>query len=157
MASKMIVAGCQETGKALIEKTRKKTEYPEECISALESDPGSLNANVTGLSRIAVEQTASKLNETLFYVENLVKNETDYLTWGFLLFCRESYNTSVSQIQEALQAFDQFKYDKSYQSVDAVNKAVIDCDKQGLKILTQVNQALFRLTRDAMMILDLLF
>ncbi|XWS09887.1 hypothetical protein CRYUN_Cryun39dG0028300 [Craigia yunnanensis] len=83
---------------------------------------------------IAVEQSASKLNETISYVEKLVTNETDYLTWGFLVFCRDSYNTSVYQIQEGLQAFDQLKYDKSYKSVDAVNKAVIDCNNQGLKI-----------------------
>ncbi|XP_007021154.2 PREDICTED: uncharacterized protein LOC18593731 [Theobroma cacao] len=151
-----LVAG-EETGKALIAKTCNQTEYPEECISALGSDGGSLSANLTGLGRIAVEQSASKLNHTLSYVDSLVKNETDYLTWGFLAFCRDLYNTGVNQIQEGLQAFDQLKYDKTYQSVDAVNKAVIDCNKQGLGLLTQVNTALFRLTKDAMMIVDLLY
>ncbi|KAK5786710.1 cell wall / vacuolar inhibitor of fructosidase 2-like [Gossypium arboreum] len=149
----------EETGKALIESTCKKTQYPEECISALESNPGSFTANLTGLTRIAVEKSASKLVETLHIVETLVLNATDYLTWGFLVNCRDTYNISVPQIRRGLQAFDQLKFDKSYKSVEAVNNAVIGCDRQGwtLPILTQVNRALFRLTKDTMMILHLLF
>ncbi|KAK8712348.1 hypothetical protein V6N13_147588 [Hibiscus sabdariffa] len=149
--------GAQETGKALIESTCKKTEYPEECISALESDPSSFKANLTGLTRIAVQKSESKLVETLNIVTNYVLNSTDYLTWGFLVFCRDSYNASVPQIQEGLQAFDKLEFEKSYRGVEAVNKAVVACDKQGLKMLSQVNSLLFRITKDAMTILDLLF
>ncbi|KAE8667795.1 RNA-binding family protein [Hibiscus syriacus] len=149
--------GAQETGKALIESTCKKTQYPEECISALESDPSSFNANLTGLTRIAVQKSESKLIETLNIVNKFVLNETDYLTWGFLVFCRDSYNASVPQIQAGLQAFDKLEFEKSYRSVEAVNKAVVECDKQGLKMISQVNSGLFRLTKDATSILDLLF
>ncbi|TYH46529.1 hypothetical protein ES332_D11G342600v1 [Gossypium tomentosum] len=148
----------EETGKALIESTCKKTQYPAECISALESDPGSFTANLTGLTRIAVEKSASKLVETLHIVDMVVQNATsDYPTWGSLVLCRYSYNTSVPQIREGLQAFDQLKFEKSYESVEAVKKAVIDCDHQGVKSLTQVNTALLRLIEDTIMILHLLF
>ncbi|WRX28514.1 Pectinesterase inhibitor domain - like 10 [Theobroma cacao] len=151
-----LVAG-EEAGKALIAKTCNQTEYPEECTSALESDARSLSANLTGLGRIAVEQSASKLNQTLSYVDSLVNNATDYATWASLVVCQYSYNASANQIQQGLQAFDQLKYDKTYQSVAAVNQAVIECNNQGLGILTQVDTALFRLTKDAMMIVDLLY
>ncbi|GMI65492.1 hypothetical protein HRI_000218500 [Hibiscus trionum] len=149
--------GAQETGMSLIESTCRKTEYPEECISALESDPSSFNANLTGLTRIAVQKSESKLVDTLNTVSSFVLNATDYMTWGFLLFCRDSYNASVPQIQEGLQAFDKLEFEKSYRSVEAVNKAVVECDKQGLKMLSQVNSVLFRLTKDTMAIMDLLF
>ncbi|PPD88106.1 hypothetical protein GOBAR_DD14930 [Gossypium barbadense] len=129
----------EETGKALIESTCKKTQYPAECISALESDPGSFTANLTGLTRIALEKSASKLVETLHIVDMVVQNAT------------------VPQIREGLQAFDQLKFEKSYKSVEAVKKAVIDCDHQGVKSLTQVNTALLRLIEDTIMILHLLF
>ncbi|OMP04538.1 Pectinesterase inhibitor [Corchorus olitorius] len=148
----------QETGKTLIENTCKQTEFPEECISALESDPGSLSANLTGLTKIIIQQSASKLGQTITLVDTLVKNATEYLTWGFLMFCRDSYNISFNQIQNGLQAFDQLKYDESYKSVAGLNKAVVDCNnQQGLEILNQVNTALFRISKDAMQILDSLF
>ncbi|KAE8684284.1 hypothetical protein F3Y22_tig00111146pilonHSYRG00051 [Hibiscus syriacus] len=168
--------GAQETGKALIESTCKKTQCPEEysfpqipslANPSLNSDFSIVRSPFVDLkspscSLSTGEQNPSNLSsiqtdETLNIVSKLAMNETDYLTWGFLVFCRDSYNASVPQIQAGLQAFDKLEFEKSYRSVEAVNKAVVECDKQGLKMISQVNSGLFRLTKDAMIILDLLF
>ncbi|OMP04539.1 Pectinesterase inhibitor [Corchorus olitorius] len=147
----------QETGKALIEKTCKQTEFPEECISALESDPASLTANLTGLTKIIIQQSATKLSQSVILVDTLLKNPTSYEEMGLLLYCQSCYNTSFNRIQDGLQAFDQLKYDESYKSVADFNKYVVACNGRGLENLKLVNKALIRISKDIMQIFDLLF
>jgi pectinesterase inhibitor-like protein len=67
-----------EIGNSLIAKSCNQTEFPDVCISTLESDPRSSNANLTDLSKIGFELTVTKSNETLAEAFKLLINaDTD--------------------------------------------------------------------------------
>ena len=65
-----------EIGKPLITATCSQTEFPDVCISTLESDPHSSIADLTNLSRIALEIAVTKANETKADTFKLFNNAT---------------------------------------------------------------------------------
>ena len=61
---------------SLVTPTCNHTEFPDVCISTLESDPHSSIADLTNLSRIALEIAVTKANETKADTFKLFNNAT---------------------------------------------------------------------------------
>ena len=89
-----------EIGKSLINKTCSHTEFPDVCISTLESDPRSSSANLTDLPRIALELTLPKANETLVKAYNLLKNASTHNQFVRSL-CFTSLNVTLVDLKES--------------------------------------------------------
>ncbi|KAJ0013813.1 hypothetical protein Pint_21199 [Pistacia integerrima] len=146
----------------IIAKTCHLTQFPQDCVSNLESDPRSSGADLTGLSRIALELSTTKVNNNATELFNFLQNATDYPTWSFFQTCFLYYNTSVYQITpESIVAFDEKKYDKTYQILDATNKAIVDCKNLGHTVgnlrVNDINTMNYRFINDTMTILHQLF
>jgi pectinesterase inhibitor-like protein len=147
-----------EKGKALITKTCGGTAFPDVCTTTLESDPRSSTADLKGLSRIALELSAAKANETAGVAYKLMINASTYATWSVRSTCFHGYNMSINKIKEqGLPAFDQGKYDKAYQTVDLLNQEVVYCSNFRIPELAEGNTMLSRFSTDVKTILHLLF
>ncbi|KAL0010434.1 hypothetical protein SO802_005542 [Lithocarpus litseifolius] len=101
-----------EIGKSLITTTCNHTEFPDVCISTLESDPRRSTADLTNLSRMALELAITEVNETKAEALKLVNNAGSYESWGIRLACYDGFNSIVYQLEESLQYFDQLKYNE---------------------------------------------
>jgi pectinesterase inhibitor-like protein len=147
-----------ETGKALITKTCSGTTFPDVCTSTLELDPRSSTADLKGLSRIALELSVAKTNETAGVAYYLLNHASGYAAWADRSACFHGYNISLYKIKEqGLPSFDQGKYDKAYQSVDLLNQEAVYCSKFDIPELTEKNSLLSRFSNDVKTILHLLF
>jgi pectinesterase inhibitor-like protein len=147
-----------ETGKALITKTCGSTAFPDVCTTTLESDPRSSSADLKGLSRIALELSIAKTNETAGVAYYLLNHASGYATWAERSACFHGYNMSINKIkEEGLPSFDQGKYDKAYQSVDLLNQEAAHCSTFNIPELTEKNTLLSKFSTDVKTILDLLY
>ena len=90
-----------EISKPLITTTCNHTEFSELCISTLESDSRSFSANLTDLSRIALDLAVTRANETRAESFKLVHNSTNYENWAYWLDCFDIYNLSFYQFKES--------------------------------------------------------
>ena len=90
-----------EISKPLITATCNHTEFSELCISTLESDSRSFSANLTHLSRIALDLAVTRANETRAESFKLVHNSTNYENWAYWLDCFDIYNLSFYQFKES--------------------------------------------------------
>ncbi|XVF60335.1 hypothetical protein PTKIN_Ptkin08bG0036800 [Pterospermum kingtungense] len=106
----LTITGQDIIGKALIAQTYNEMEYPEDCISTLESDPRSFISNVTGLARIDLEITASKANNSYAVVLHWLDRQHDYSNWDLAAKCHLHYNITVYSMKNSLKAFDELKY-----------------------------------------------
>lgn len=147
-----------EIGNSLITKTCNGTEYPDVCTSILESDPRSSNADLTGLSRIALELTATKVNVTAAVAYKLMRNAGGYVEFGNAQACYVGYNSSVHEInEEGLKYFDERKYEEANEVVASVNKQINYCATLRIGALDESNTLLGKFTTDLKTILHLLF
>ncbi|KAJ0078539.1 hypothetical protein Patl1_24024 [Pistacia atlantica] len=142
----------------IIAETCKLTQFPQECISNLESDPRSSSADFTGLSKIAYQLSATKVNETMLLASQLVFNSTDYEAWSFLQVCLSYYKSISKQIfNEGIVAFDKKKYDKAYQVLEKANQAIVGCNNTNQSPLYESNTMNYRFITDTMAIINKLF
>ncbi|KAJ0013479.1 hypothetical protein Pint_21227 [Pistacia integerrima] len=116
----------------IIAETCKLTQFPQECISNLESDPRSSSADLTGLSKIAYQLSATKVNETMLLASQLIFNE-------------------------GIVAFDEKKYDKAYQVLEKANQAIVGCNNTNQSPLYESNTMNYRFITDTMAIINKLF
>jgi pectinesterase inhibitor-like protein len=154
----VISTGADEKGKLLITETCGGTAFPDVCTSTLASDPRSLSADLKGLSRIALELSATKANGTARLVFRLMQHESSYETWAELSACFHGYNISVYRIKrDGLKYFDEGKYKKAYQTVDFLKKEALHCSTFLIPELAKSNTMVSRFTTDVKTILRLLF
>ncbi|XP_075665220.1 uncharacterized protein LOC142634854 [Castanea sativa] len=146
-----------EIGKPLITKTCTQTDFPDVCTSISESDPHSSSANLTGLSRIGLEFTAAKVNETTAEAYKLLINATEYYQWSMRSACFQEYNSSVHQVYKGLEYFDQQKYHKANEIVFLVNGEIHTCSVRDVPELTGTNTLLSKFTTDLQTILHQLY
>ncbi|KAK4590668.1 hypothetical protein RGQ29_021009 [Quercus rubra] len=146
-----------EIGRSLITTTCNNTEFPDVCISTLESDPRSSTADLTNLSRIALELAITEANETKAEAFKLVNNAGSYESWGIRLACYDGFNSSVYQLEESLQYFDQLKYNESNRIVELFNGGLNYCINLGVAELSTRITFLRKFTTDIKAILHLLF
>ncbi|OMO99580.1 hypothetical protein CCACVL1_03723 [Corchorus capsularis] len=147
----------KETGMALIATACKKTENPQDCISLLESDPRSFISNLTGLARIALEITAWKANTSLIVAEYWLQHAKDYPGWASASACRGGYEFSMNSMQDSLRAFDELKFDKSYQSLQYVISNVTYCENMRADGFNDLNATMLKITKYVLAILHQLF
>merc|ERR1712071_50119 len=151
-----------EKGKPLITSTCNSTDFPNDCVTFLESDPRTSTVDLTGLSRIALELTATKASDGLKESALLVQNAANYYDWGFKVVCFDEYSNSVPLLKnESLQYFDQKNYNKTFEILDGVNKATLRCNESLSRInevgLFANNSNIWMLTSITKAILNLLF
>ncbi|GMY35048.1 pectinesterase inhibitor [Fagus crenata] len=146
-----------EIGNSLITETCNQTEFPDVCISTLESDPRSSNANLTDLSKIGFELTVTKSNETLAEAFKLLNNASSYEQWGRRSACYSTYKSSVNQIKEGLQYFNEKKYDEANRIVGLYNEGLSYCLNLEVVELTERITFLKKFTTDLKVILHLLY
>ncbi|XP_030969879.1 uncharacterized protein LOC115990163 [Quercus lobata] len=146
-----------EIGKPLITATCIQTEFPDVCVSTLESDRRSSSANLTGLSRIGLELAITKADEIKADAYKLIFNATSYHNWDIRSACFGAYNLSFYPFKETLQYFDELNYNESYRIVDTFNKGLHYCIDVGVTELAAGITFLTKFTTDVKAILHLLF
>lgn len=89
LSSHHYAKAANEIGKPLKAKLAPKvqTEFPDVFTSVLESDPRSSSANLAGLSRIGLEVTVAKANETAPVAYKLMNSAKDYAEWSIRSTC----------------------------------------------------------------------
>lgn len=142
----------------LITKTCNLTKFPAVCRSTLRLDPRSSSANLTGLTRIAMELAGNKANDTAGVAFKRMNNASDYMTWAESSACFNGYNISMYGIKEkGLRYFDERKYDEAYQTVDFLEEQTRHCSRFGRAEFAKKNSVLLRFTIDVKTILHQLF
>lgn len=118
-----------ETG--LIQETCKHTDNYSLCVSSLESDPRSSNADIKALALISVELVLAKANETLWHVGDLFKKVSDPALYRFYGTCIEEYRAIVErQIPEAIGALQSGDFLVSENNVEAAATHADNCKEQ---------------------------
>ncbi|KAJ7980421.1 Pectinesterase inhibitor-like protein [Quillaja saponaria] len=126
----------------LIDQTCKKTPYYALCVSSLQSDPRSKDADVRGLARILVDVMNSKATQTLKQISKLLQGSRVHRVKIALSDCAHSYYAILkADVPEAVEALDKgdFKF-----AEDGANDAAIEansCERgfSGKSMLTQMN------------------
>jgi pectinesterase inhibitor-like protein len=154
----VISTAADEKGESLITKTCGGTEFPDVCTSALESDPRSSTADVKGLSRIALELSATKAKEAAGVAYKLMQNSSDYADWSKRTTCFDSYNSTADRIKgEGLKYFEEGKYEKAYQIVNLLTEDIKYCTSFGVPQLVETNTMLSKVISVVKTILHLIF
>ena len=156
LSSHHFAIASNEIGNSLIAKSCNQTEFPDVCISTLESDPRSSNANLTDLSKIGFELTVTKSNETLAEAFKLLINASDYDEWARRSACYYTYNSSNFQIKVGLQYFDERKYDEANRIVGLYNEGLNYCLVNVVELTERIT-FLKKFTTDLKVILHLLY
>ena len=153
-----VVSVANEKGEPLITKTCGGTEFPDVCTSALELDPRSSTADVKGLSRIALELSATKAKEAAGVAYKLMQNSSDYADWSKRTTCFDGYNSTADRIKgEGLKYFEEGKYKKAYQIVNLLTEDIKYCTSFGVPQLVETNTMLSKVISVVKTILHLLF
>ncbi|XP_028080685.1 cell wall / vacuolar inhibitor of fructosidase 2-like [Camellia sinensis] len=115
----------------LIRQTCKRTNNFNLCVTSLNSDPRSLNADVKGLARISLQQLLTKTNQTLQNVGNLFKDTRDPIMFRLLGNCIIEYNRAVTDyLPGAISALDSNNYGASKQGADDTATSATTCGDQ---------------------------
>jgi pectinesterase inhibitor-like protein len=121
----VISTAADEKGELLIMKSCGSTEFPDMCTSALESDPRSSTADIKGLSRIALELSATKAKEAAGVANKLMQNSSDYADRSKRTTCFDGYNSTADRIKgEGLKYFEEGKYETAYQIVNLLTEDI---------------------------------
>ncbi|PKI72829.1 pectinesterase 1-like [Punica granatum] len=119
-------------GEDLIEQTCKLTPFPELCLSAFHSSPGSSSTDPHDLPGIMANSVLQNVNQTLDKIQQLLnRSPADPETEHFLAFCAELYIPVVKyNLPQAIDALSKGGLGfAAYEINDAVN-AARDCEKK---------------------------
>ncbi|KAK1419653.1 hypothetical protein QVD17_28890 [Tagetes erecta] len=108
---------------SLIQKTCKTTKFYDLCVSSLESNSTSSEADTKGLAIIMARYAmANATNTNSFLTSNvLVKNMTsDNLMKKVLKQCADRYSAAGSSLQDSVKDLESELYDYAYMHVMAV-------------------------------------
>nr|XP_043613364.1 cell wall / vacuolar inhibitor of fructosidase 2 [Erigeron canadensis] len=117
----------------LIQKTCKTTKFYDLCISSLQSDSTSPQADTKGLAIILAKYALANATNTNSYLSSsnivLVKNTTtnDTLTKKVLKQCADRYLASGTSLQNAIQDLNSELYDYAYIHVMAASDYANAC------------------------------
>lgn len=108
----------------LINKTCKKTPDYNLCVSSLQSNPKSLDADVQGLADIMAKITLSNATDTLSYIRKQVNQTEDPKLEQSLAYCAEVYIPVVQYIlTQAINALNMGGYGfAKYGMLDAADE-----------------------------------
>ncbi|OWM71088.1 cell wall / vacuolar inhibitor of fructosidase 2-like [Punica granatum] len=131
-------------GGGLIEQTCKLTPFPDLCLSALHSSPGSSSTDLHGLAGIMANSVLQNANQTLDQIQQLLdRSPADPETEHSLAYCAELYIPVVKyNLPQAIDALSKGRLGfAAYAINDAVNEAQ-ECEKKlsgGSESLSQVS------------------
>ncbi|KAJ7955264.1 Pectinesterase inhibitor-like protein [Quillaja saponaria] len=126
----------------LIDQTCKKTPNYDVCVSSLQSDPRSNDADVRGQARILVDVINSDSTQTLNEIKKLLQGSPEPTVKEALQACADKYNAILKgDVPQAVEGLDKgnFKFAESGAN-DAANEA--DSCERGLSsksTLTKLN------------------
>lgn len=124
-------ASVSKRGTGLIQETCKHTDYYNLCVSSLELDPRSLNADIKELALILVELLLAKANETLLHVGDLFKKVSDPALYRYYGTCIEEYRAIVErQMPEAIGALQSDDHMVSKNDAEAAAAHADSCEEQ---------------------------
>ncbi|PON93147.1 Pectinesterase inhibitor domain containing protein [Trema orientale] len=128
----------------LIQKTCKQTPNYDLCVSSLQSDPRSSNADVRGLALIMVDVLTAKARETLNHIHELLEQSPKPDQKQPLSCCNNYYEAILEgDVPEAIEALTKGNYKFAEQgSDDAAIEAEL-CEKKfasGTSPLTDMNK-----------------
>ncbi|XP_075478867.1 pectinesterase inhibitor-like [Primulina tabacum] len=113
---------------ALIQRICKKTNNYSLCVSALKSDPRSLNANSKNLALIMINTTLVKANQISELILKLNKTTSDPIIHACLTLCSMDYNHSIADIQGAIYSFKSSDFEESANHLSFSSIAPGDCE-----------------------------
>ncbi|XP_015867162.2 cell wall / vacuolar inhibitor of fructosidase 1-like [Ziziphus jujuba] len=136
----------QEEPNDLIKKTCKKTPHYDLCISSLESNPQSSNADLNGLAMIMVNIVLSNTTSTLDYIQALLKQAPEPQLQRALANCAELYIPVVKySLPQAIEAlirghfgFANFGISDAAKEADACEKAFSGSTKSPLTDMNSI-------------------
>lgn len=120
----------QEEPSNLIEKTCKKTPHYDLCISSLESNPQSSDADLNGLAKIMVSIVLSNTTSTLDYIQALLKEAPEPGLQRALANCAELYIPVVKySLPQAIEALSEGHYGFANYGISDAAKEADACEK----------------------------
>ncbi|KAK9064058.1 hypothetical protein SSX86_017930 [Deinandra increscens subsp. villosa] len=113
----------------LIQKTCKTTKFYDLCISSLQSDSTSPQADTKGLAIILAKLAmANATNTNSFLSSNfLTKTTNDTITKSVLKQCADRYSAAGASLQSAVQDLGSELYDYAYMHVMAASDYANSC------------------------------
>ncbi|KAG9459478.1 hypothetical protein H6P81_003986 [Aristolochia fimbriata] len=115
-----------------IQKACAATDFPADCVAFLKGEPGSLEADLRGLAKIALHLSQRNASDTFAAMGNLapVILHLDPRLRVPLGFCLQIYPGGVlDSIQTALKAIDDGDFNLASTSAAACGSRVTDCEK----------------------------
>ncbi|TQD73177.1 hypothetical protein C1H46_041306 [Malus baccata] len=147
-------------GSDLIQTTCKKTPHYNLCLSTLQSNPDSSNADVPGLALIASDALLANASDTLDYIHGLLKQSPEVHLQKALANCAELYIPIVKfSLPQAIEALRNGHFGFAKYGISDAAKEAEACEKGfgGVKSpLTDRNALVNDLSGVAVAILNLL-
>jgi pectinesterase inhibitor-like protein len=115
----------------LIDKTCKQTPHYDLCLSSLQSNPESSNADVKGLAKIMVDVLLSTATDAQSFIEGLIKQAPEPGLERSLAFCAELYIPIVKYtLPQAIYALSNGQYKFASYGISDAAKEAIACEKK---------------------------
>lgn len=115
----------------LIDQTCKQTPHYDLCLSSLQSNPESSNADVKGLAKIMADILLSSATDALNYMEELIKQAPEPELERSLAFCAELYIPVVKYtLPQAIDALTSGQYKFASYGISDAAKEADACEKK---------------------------
>lgn len=113
----------------LIQKTCKNTKFYDLCISSLQSDSTSPQADTKGLAIIMARFASANATGINSYLSSslVVKNTNDSTTKKVLKLCADRYSAASTSLQNSVQDLSSELYDYAYMHVMAASDYANAC------------------------------
>uniref|UniRef100_A0A6N2LUI1 Pectinesterase inhibitor domain-containing protein n=1 Tax=Salix viminalis TaxID=40686 RepID=A0A6N2LUI1_SALVM len=141
----------------LINKTCRKTPDYNLCVSSLQSNPKSLDADVQGLADIMANITLSNATDTLSYIQILVSQTKDPMLEQSLAYCAEVYIPVVQYIlPQAINVFSKGGYGFAKYGISYAADEVGSCTVSKKSLLADRKQLMLDLCGVTVAIINIL-
>ncbi|KAK7291719.1 hypothetical protein RIF29_07092 [Crotalaria pallida] len=115
----------------LVDQICKKTPFFDLCSNILHSNPLAPKTDPKGIALIMVNNILANATDTLSYIEELIKQNSDQKLEQDLAFCAESYIPVVKYIlPQAAEAISQGRFGFASYSISDAEKEVDACNKK---------------------------
>ncbi|KAJ0545983.1 putative pectinesterase inhibitor domain-containing protein [Helianthus annuus] len=114
---------------SLIQKTCQTTKYYDLCISSLQSDSTSQQADTKGLAIILAKLALANATSTNSFLSSnvFVKNPNDTVMKKVLKQCEDRYSAARMSLQNSIQDLESELYDYAYMHVMAASDYANSC------------------------------
>ncbi|OVA20607.1 Pectinesterase inhibitor domain [Macleaya cordata] len=116
---------------AFIQDTCRRTGYYDICVSSLESDPRSFNADSVGVARISIELAKANATGVLNYINNLI-SDTKNVSQS-IKSCQELYQNAISELQTAIGFLDAANYLQTNVKISEAFGDTVNCNSEQIR------------------------